>query len=135
MDDSSIKRCSSVPRPRSRLAENSAFLIGSDLSTCSQLLKKRPVLLRIFRRRKIDTVLVTQFLFAETEERAKGWIHEERLPFQVLHCNPNGTRVENITEKLNVGRRRCICHGRKGIQHSYFTLQAQFATSSRRPKF
>jgi hypothetical protein len=49
------------------------------------LLKKRPILLCIFWRRKIETVFVAQFLLAEAEERAKGWIHEERLTFQVLH--------------------------------------------------
>jgi len=49
-------------------------------------------------------VFVTQFLLAEAEERAKGWIHEERLTFQVLHCNPDRTRVENVIEELSVGR-------------------------------
>jgi hypothetical protein len=44
------------------------------------LLKKRPILLGIFTRRKIHRVFVTQFLLAESEERAKGWIYEERLP-------------------------------------------------------
>jgi hypothetical protein len=44
------------------------------------LLKKRPILLCVFRRRKIDTVLVAEFLLAEAEERAKGRIYEERLP-------------------------------------------------------
>src|SRR6201982_3858325 len=70
--------------------------------TCTQLLKKRPVLLCIFRRRKIHAVFVTQFLLAEAEERAKGWIDEERLTFQGLHCNSDGTRVENIMEKLSL---------------------------------
>src|ERR1700746_3223613 len=80
--------------------------------TCTQLLKKRPILLRIFTRRKIHAVFVTQFLLAEAEERAKGWIHEERLTFQVLHCNPDGTRVENIMEKLSLRRPGlgCLSH-------------------------
>jgi hypothetical protein len=47
-------------------------------------------------------VFVSQFLLAEAEERAKGWIHEERLTFEILNCNPDGTRIENITKKLNV---------------------------------
>jgi hypothetical protein len=46
-------------------------------------------------------VFVSQFLLAEAEERAKGWIHEEGLTFQILNCNPDGTRIENILEKLN----------------------------------
>src|ERR1700751_1378060 len=77
--------------------------------TCTQLLKKRPILLRIFTRRKIHAVLVTQFLLAEAEERAKGWIDEERLTFQGLHCNSDGTRVENIMEKLKIRNRYRWC--------------------------
>src|SRR5262249_16750161 len=46
----------------------------------SQLLKERPVLLSILRRRKIDTMFAPQFVLSETEHRAKGGIHEERLP-------------------------------------------------------
>jgi hypothetical protein len=45
----------------------------------------------------------------EVESRAKGWIYEKRLTFQVLNCNPNRTRVENITENLNVGRPTSCC--------------------------
>src|SRR6476660_1140947 len=59
-------------------------------------------------------MFVTQFLLAEAEERAKGWIHEERLAFHVLDCNPDGTRVENIMEKFNVGDR----FGLRGVLHS-----------------
>jgi hypothetical protein len=48
--------------------------------TCSQLLEIGPILLRIFGRRKLDTVLLAQFLFAESEHRAKRRIHEQRSP-------------------------------------------------------
>jgi hypothetical protein len=47
-------------------------------------------------------VFVSQFLLAEAEKRAKGWIHEERLTFQIFNCNPDGTRIENIVEELNI---------------------------------
>src|ERR1700752_3844054 len=77
--------------------------------TCTQLLKKRPILLCIFTRRKIHAVFVTQFLLAEAEERAKGWIDEEGLTLQVLDRNSNGTRVEDITEKLSVGGAGLCC--------------------------
>jgi hypothetical protein len=59
-------------------------------------------------------VFVTQFLLAEAEERAKGWIYEERLAFHVLDRNPDGARVENIMEKLNVRDRFGWC----GVLHS-----------------
>jgi hypothetical protein len=75
--------------------------------TRSQLLEKRQVFLRIFTRRKVHTVFVSQFLLAEAEERAKGWIHEEGLTFQILNCNPDGTRIENILEKLNISDGWC----------------------------
>jgi hypothetical protein len=80
------------------------------------LLKKRPILLCVFWRRKIETVFVAQFLLAEAEERAKGWIHEERLTFQVLHCNPDGIRVENVMEKLSLRHPGscCLSHGPVG---------------------
>jgi len=48
--------------------------------TCLQLLKKRPVFLRILGRRKIHTMLVAKFLLTKTQERAKGGIYEQRLP-------------------------------------------------------
>jgi hypothetical protein len=48
---------------------------------CSQLLKKRPILFRVFWWRKIDAVLVAHFLLAETEHGAERAIYEERLPF------------------------------------------------------
>src|SRR5262249_34567167 len=87
--------------------------------TRSQLLKQVPILFCIFGRRKIDAVLVTQFLVAEPEECTKGWIHEERLPFQSLHHDSNRTCVENITEELGV---RCpawrkMAHLSHGIYH------------------
>ena len=69
----------------------------------SQLLEKSPILLGIFRRRKIHTVFVVQFLFTETQECAEGGIYEQGLSFQVLDRDPDWTCVENIAEKLSIG--------------------------------
>jgi len=104
MDDCSIKRCSSVPKPKSRLFGNSVSPIGSDLWNLLLVAEKAPSPLRIFMRRKIHTVFITQFLLVEAEEGTESRVHEERLTFQVLHRNPDGTRVENIIEKLSVRR-------------------------------
>src|SRR5215475_4627771 len=97
---------------------------------CSQLLKKHPVFLSIFRRREIHTMFVTQLRFAETQDRAKGRIHEKRLAIQALYRDPDGTRVENITKKLNVGAGRyAFCHEQDsqavGFGELYSTAELQ----------
>src|SRR5215469_13325117 len=49
--------------------------------TGSQLLKQSPILLGIFGRRKLYTVFLEYFVFAEPQHRAKRGIHEQWLPF------------------------------------------------------
>jgi hypothetical protein len=50
-------------------------------------------------------MFTAQFFLAETQKRAKRRVHKEELSLQVFHRNPDGTRIENITKKLGVGRR------------------------------
>jgi len=69
-----------------------------------KLLKQRPVSFSIFGRRKLNAMLGAQFGFAKSQEGAKGWIYEDWLTIQSLNHNPNGTRVENITERSTVLR-------------------------------
>src|SRR5262249_40935480 len=83
--------------------------------SCSQLLEQSPVLLGILGGGEIDAMFVLQFFFGEAKHGAKRWIHEERLPIQVLHHNSNGTGVENIVEQS------CVYEGLGGdIGHSWF---------------
>ena len=98
----SIMRDSIAPKPKSRLFENSVFLTDNDLWSLLLIAEKAPSLSEHLRGRKINTMLVAEFLLAEAEERAKGWIHEEWLTFQVLHCNSDGTRIEHLPEELSV---------------------------------
>src|ERR1700758_3585987 len=92
-----------APNQRTIAPEVTFLELVAIYRTSSQLLKKRPVLFRILRRRKIDAVFAAQFFLGETEERAKCRIEEERLTFQVLNRNPDGAGVENIAEQLSVG--------------------------------
>jgi hypothetical protein len=72
----------------------------------SQLLKKQPILFRVFRRRKVNTVFALQLLTAETQECAKRRIDEEWLPIHVFDGNANRACVEQIFEKLSVRHER-----------------------------
>jgi hypothetical protein len=94
---------------------------------CSQLLKKRPVFFSIFGRGEINTVLVSQFLLAETKERAKSVIYEKWLTFQVLDRNSHRTSVENIPEKLGVGLRFGYCY----VSHLENLYSTCFVATSR----
>src|SRR4051812_48935538 len=64
------QRRNAQPTPNQRAIPSKVtfFELVVIYKTCSQLLKKNPILFCVFRRRKVNAVFVSQLLTAETQE-------------------------------------------------------------------
>ncbi|HEY7354137.1 MAG TPA: hypothetical protein VH596_15325 [Terriglobales bacterium] len=55
-------------------------------------------------------MFVAQFLFIETHEWAKSWIHEKGLAIKIFDHDPDRACVEDVAEQMSLGSdlsRRC----------------------------